>query len=212
MLYFGAMVGGVFGLTLFLQLGEHFSAVHAGLTLAPFAIGTAVAAPFGGMIAARHASRPLIQAGVLVSLLGQAAMAVLIPADHHVSSWALAGPLFVYGLGMGLFIVPVFGTIIAAVSDAETGSASAALNAIQQLGGAIGVAVLGTIFFTVLGHHGFAPALTRILWCQVGALGVTLALSPLLPLQGRPEAEVMAAAAEADVACRPPAAAGARRS
>lgn len=192
MLYFGAMVGGGFGLTLFLQLGEHFSAVHAGLTLAPFALGTAVAAPIGGAVTANHASRPLIQAGLLVSLLGEAGMAVLITTVHPVTSWALAGPLLVSGMGMGLFIVPVFGTIIAAVSDAETGSASGALNAVQQLGGAIGVAVLGTIFFTVLRHHGFAPALTRILWCQVGALALTLALSPLLPLQGRPEDAMLA--------------------
>ena len=59
------------------------------------------------------------------------------------------------------------------------------LNAIQQLGGGIGVAVLGTIFFTVLGHEGFAPALTHTIWWQVGLLGAMLALSPLLPARAR---------------------------
>jgi hypothetical protein len=80
---------------------------------------------------------------------------------------------------MGMFVVPVFDTIIAAVSDAETGSASGALNAIQQLGGGIGVAVLGTIFFSVLRHAGFAAALRHTMWWQVGVMALLLVLSPL---------------------------------
>jgi hypothetical protein len=84
-------------------------------------------------------------------------------------------------MGMGLFVVPAFGTIIAAVSDAETGSASGTLNALQQLGSGIGVAVLGTIFFSVLGHEGFSQALRHALWWQVAGLGALLLVSPLLP-------------------------------
>jgi cytochrome c biogenesis protein CcdA len=87
---------------------------------------------------------------------------------------------------MGLFVVPVFDTIIAAVSDAETGSASGVLNAIQQLGGAIGVAVLGTIFFSVLHRQGFAPALRDTLWWEVVGLAMMLVVSPLLPARPRP--------------------------
>ncbi|HEY3946382.1 MAG TPA: hypothetical protein VGL78_14230 [Solirubrobacteraceae bacterium] len=87
---------------------------------------------------------------------------------------------------MGLFIVPVFDTIIAAVSDAETGSASGVLNAIQQLGGAIGVAVLGTIFFAVLRHQGFTAALRHTIWWDVVGLAVMLLLTPLLPSRARP--------------------------
>ena len=48
MLYFGGMIGSMLALTLFLQLGEGFSAIHAGLTLAPFALGTAITAPVAG--------------------------------------------------------------------------------------------------------------------------------------------------------------------
>ena len=71
---------------------------------------------------------------------------------------------------MGLFVVPAFGTIIGAVTDAEAGSASGTLNALQQLGSGIGVAVLGTIFFSVLGHDGFSEALRHTLWWQVAGL------------------------------------------
>ena len=98
----------------------------------------------------------------------------------HLSTWELAGPLLVVGMG-SLFVVPAFGTIIGAVTDAEAGSASGTLNALQQLGSGIGVAVLGTIFFSVLRHHGFSEALRHALWWQVAGLVALLVLSPLLP-------------------------------
>jgi hypothetical protein len=99
--------------------------------------------------------------------------------------FGLVAPLLVIGMGMGMFVVPVFDTIIAAVTDAETGSASGALNAIQQLGAGIGVAVLGTIFFSVLHHAGFTAALRHTMWWQVGVIGLLLLLSPLLPRRAR---------------------------
>ncbi len=64
-------------------------------------------------------------------------------------------PQLVLGLGIGMLISPLFGFILASVTDDEVGSASGVLNACQQLAGAVGVAVIGTIFFAVLGHAGF---------------------------------------------------------
>ena len=186
MLYFGGMIGSVLAITLFLQLGEGFSAIHAGLTLAPFAVGTALSAPVAAAVMQRLPGRVLIQAGGAISLLGNAALALILATTDHVSTLGLVAPLLVNGVGMGLFIVPVFDTIIAAVSDAETGSASGVLNAIQQLGGAIGVAVLGTIFFAVLRHQGFAAALRHTIWWDVVGLAVMLLLTPLLPSHARP--------------------------
>ena len=129
--------------------------------------------------------RVMIQAGSVLSLLGYVAVALILTRTAHVSTWELLGPLLVVGMGMGLFVVSAFDTIIAAVTDAELGSASGALNAIQQLGGAIGVAVLGTIFFTTLSHHGFAPALQRAMWWAAGTLATVLIASPLLPARAR---------------------------
>jgi MFS family permease len=130
--------------------------------------------------------RIMIQAGSLISLLGYATVALILTSTTRVSTWGLVGPLLVVGMGMGLFVVSAFDTIVAAVTDSELGSASGALNAIQQLGGAIGVAALGTIFFTTLSHHGFAPALERAMWWAVGALIIVLIASPLLPARARP--------------------------
>jgi EmrB/QacA subfamily drug resistance transporter len=185
MLYFGGMIGSMLTLTLFLQIGEGFSAIHAGLTVAPFALGTAITAPAGAGLISKLGGRAMIQAGTVISLLGYAAVALILSSTSHVSTWGLVGPLLVVGMGMGLFVVSAFDTIIAAVTDAELGSASGALNAIQQLGGAIGVAVLGTVFFSTLSHHGFAPALERAMWWSVGALAIVLIASPLLPARTR---------------------------
>jgi EmrB/QacA subfamily drug resistance transporter len=208
MLYFGAMIGSMLALTLFLQIGEGFSAVHAGLTTAPFALGTAVTAPIGAGFMQRFGGRVMIQGGSVISLLGYAAIAVILSQTAHVSTWGLVGPLLVVGMGMGLFVVSAFDTIVAAVTDAELGSASGALNAIQQLGGAIGVAVIGTVFFSTLSHHGFAPALERSMWWTVGAVGIVLLASVLLPARARnPEDQLKLAAAPSggDAATGPPA-------
>jgi EmrB/QacA subfamily drug resistance transporter len=194
MLYFGGMIGSVLAITLFLQLGEGFSAIHSGLTVAPFAFGTALGAPVAAGLMQRIGGRVLIQAGGALSLLSMAGLAAIMGSTSHVSTWGLFGPLLLNGVGMGLFIVPAFDTILAAVTDAETGSASGVLNALQQLGGAIGVAVLGTVFFTVLSHQGFAPALQHALWWAAGGLVLLLLVSPLLPPRAREEA----AAAGAD--------------
>jgi MFS family permease len=194
MLYFGGMVGSMVALTLFMQLGEHFSAIHAGLTVIPFSLGTAVTAPVAAGLMQRVGGRPLIQAGALVSLGGYLLLVLVLESVSSISTWGLVGPLTVVGLGMGLFIVPVFDTVVAAVSDAELGSAAGALNAVQQLGGAIGVAGLGTVFFSALPHVGFLGGLRHSLWWQVAAMVLLLALTPLLPRFSRPEGEAALAA------------------
>lgn len=198
------MIGSVLAITLFLQLGQGFSAVHAGLTLTPFALGTAIAAPAAGAAMQRVGGRALIQAGGLISLLGDAALALILGTTDHVSTWGILGPLLVNGIGMGLFIVPAFDTIVAAVTDGETGSASGTLNAIQQLGGAIGVAVLGAVFFSALRHEGFAPSLARALWWTAGGLALMLLVSPLLPARARPAGGAAAAAPPAASSSAPP--------
>jgi len=113
---------------------------------------------------------------------------LLAASVSHLSTWELAGPLLVVGMGMGLFVVPAFGTIIGAVTDAEAGSASGTLNALQQLGSGIGVAALGTVFFSVLRDQGFSEALRHALWWQVAGLVALLVISPLLPATAQTDA------------------------
>ncbi len=194
-LYFAGMIGGSLAMTLFMQIGQHFSAIHAGLTMIPFPLGVAFTAPLGSQLGQRY-GRLLIQAGVVLSAAGYA-LVIPAAAGPQTSSWDLVGPLFLIGIGMGLFIGPVFGTIVGAVSNHETGSASGVMNAVQQLSGATGIAVLGTVFFAAAAHGDFVDALRHTMWWELGLLALVLASSVLLPKTALSEEQlVMAQAAE----------------
>jgi EmrB/QacA subfamily drug resistance transporter len=198
--FFAGMIGSSLATTLFLQIGQGYSALHAGLTFIPVSLGVAIAAPLsGGLLAPRLGGRILIQAGGVVSVAGYALVMLAINGASHVTTWDLVPGLTAVGLGMGLFIAPLFDTILAAVTDQETGSASGVLNALQQLAGSIGVAVLGTVFFTAAARGDFAAALERTLWWQLGLMAAMLAASTLLPKWARDQRDVLATASEGDV-------------
>jgi hypothetical protein len=94
---------------------------------------------------------------------------------------------WVFGLGLGFVFGPLFNVILAGVDEHEVGSASGTLNAIQQLGSSIGVAVLATIFFSLLDHGHTSPtAMTRTVLISA-ALAAAFALSFLLPKEARME-------------------------
>jgi MFS family permease len=67
------------------------------------------------------------------------------------TSITLIAPLLISGMGMGLIFGPIFGTVLGDLDDAEVGSASGLLNAMQKLAGAFGIAALGTVFFDKAG-------------------------------------------------------------
>lgn len=124
--------------------------------------------------------------------------ATLQYAGIDVTPWQLVPALTVTGLGMGMLMAPFFDTVLAGVEPEETGSAGGTLTAVQQLGLALGAAVLGTIFFGLLGGHvagehsaeaGFSDAMKITLWVEVGLLALTFLLTFLLPRHPRPEDE-----------------------
>ena len=93
------------------------------------------------------------------------------------------------GLGLGFVFGPLFNVILAGVGDDEVGSASGTLNAIQQLGNSIGVALLATIFFSLLdGGHGSPAAMERTVLISAGLLALAFVLSFLLPRDARMDA------------------------
>ncbi|MCW3040498.1 MAG: major facilitator superfamily 1 [Solirubrobacterales bacterium] len=194
--FFAGMIGSLLALTLYLQIGEGFSAIHAGLTLIPSSVGLVVGAGLSGGFLGPRFGRIVLQAGAVVALGGWLLVILALHGDSTLSAGQLVPGLLVQGLGIGLIVAPMFDIILAAVTDPETGSASGVLNAAQQLAGAVGVAVLGTIFFTAAEAGDFATALSHTLWVTVGMLAAVLLLSPLLPRFARPPAaEVRAAPA-----------------
>ncbi|WP_344572236.1 MFS transporter [Winogradskya humida] len=173
-----AFFGGTFGvglaLTLFLQLGRGFSAIHAGLTATPFALGSSVGAIIGAAVLAPRIGRNTLQLGNALQAAGLIlTLIVLARTQMTVTSWDLALPLLVWGFGIGLVIAPLFDFVLAALTENEVGSGSGVLNTLQQLGSATGVAAIGTVFFATPGYlAGFERSL------QLG-LGITVALAAL---------------------------------
>jgi hypothetical protein len=91
-------------------------------------------------------------AGLVMLLIGVVSGAAVYRTVASASyPWPLIGALAVSGIGLGLFTVPFFTAALAHVRPAETGSATGLLNAVQQLGGTLGVALLGTVFFRSAG-------------------------------------------------------------
>ena len=193
--FFVGMIGFSFALTLFLQIGEGFTALHSGLTFVPWSAGLAVGAGLSGGALAPRFGRHVLEAGGVVSLVGMVLVA-LEAASGNVSTWDLLPGLLVAGFGMGLIVAPLFDIIIAAVQERELGSASGVLNAVQQLAGAVGVAMLGTVFFDALGGGHFHRALGRTIWVDIALIAVAIVLMPLMPKRSRPE-EVPAALEQA---------------
>jgi EmrB/QacA subfamily drug resistance transporter len=189
---FSGMAGVLLIPTLYFQIALHYSPIHSGLTLVPWAIGTSIGAGLSGGWLGPKYGRPVIQGGAVVLFGGIAWMVAAIHSNGaSLTSWDLAPAEFLLGVGIGLLIAPLFSIILAAVSNEEVGSASGVLNAIQQLGSAVGVAVIGTVFFSVLKHSGFQHATERSLWVVAGLSVLLLALTPVLPKHGRPEEELI---------------------
>lgn len=150
---FSAAMSGVFFVyTLFMQIGLHFSALHAGLTMLPWSIGTIASMGASQALMPKIGPRRTLQTGMLVMSLGTVISALLVHSyGATTTSVTLIAPLLVSGMGMGLIFGPIFGSVLGDLDDAEVGSASGLLNAMQQLAGAFGIAALGTVFFDKAG-------------------------------------------------------------
>jgi EmrB/QacA subfamily drug resistance transporter len=197
LVFFAGMAGTLLVLTLFLQLGEGFSAIHAGLTLAPFALGSAVGAAIGmGLLVPRIGRNALLIGCVLMGAGTGWLCATVSSHGLGTTTGLLIAPQLVFGVGLGLMISPLFDFVLASVTDDEVGSASGVLNAVQQLAGALGVAVIGTIFFSAVSHSGYVTAITRSLLVELGLIPVLMLLVLALPQHPRESEAVIETAAE----------------
>lgn len=160
---------GIYGIFLFLiyymQVSLGYSAITSGVALLPMIVFTAVGATVGNsVLMPRFGPKPLVAAGLLINA---AAMAWLtrIGVDSGYAS-ALLGPLSVAGIGAGLIYGGAADTGTSGVEPRDTGVASACINTGQQLGGAIGTALLNTIAVSAatsyLASHGPGPQVVQL--------------------------------------------------
>jgi EmrB/QacA subfamily drug resistance transporter len=185
---FGAFGGLLLCVSLFTQLGEGYSPIHAGLTLVPMVIGMVVGMA-GSFALVKRLGRYLINLGAVLVAAGAVLLAVTITGADSVSTWDLAPGLALIGIGAGGSLGQLFDFILAGVAMDEVGSASGVLEAVQQLASAIGVAALGTIFFSAFGGNLPTHALAITAWACLAPLALAFLLAFRLPMQAREEGD-----------------------
>ncbi|MEV6430791.1 MFS transporter [Nocardia sp. NPDC051463] len=146
MVFFGGITGFSLAIGLFLQLGLGFSPLKASLTMTPWALGAFLGSGASAALAPKL-GRKVLHIGLLGMTIGLVALFFQLGGTEAPAPLAFAPALLVYGLGMGLIFVPLFGIIVGDLEDHEVGSASGLLESFQQGAAALGVAGLGSIFF-----------------------------------------------------------------
>ncbi|MBV2357826.1 DHA2 family efflux MFS transporter permease subunit [Streptomyces sp. J2-1] len=180
--FYASLSAFVLVVNLLLQQGLHWTPLRTGLTLIPWALGTAVAVLLAGAFLAEKLGRATLRLGLSLTVLGL--LALWWSVAHWgtgVTVWTLAPALLVTGFGSGLVFVPLVDFIIGDATPEEVGTGAGLLNAVQQFAGAIGVAALGTLFFTHTAHGSYAGAAETVFAVTAGLNLVTLLLVGLLP-------------------------------
>lgn len=157
--FFGAM-GAYFLLsTLFMQQGLGFTPLHAGLSNVPFSVGIALGA---GLLVNLLMQR----LGRLVLIIGAALLAIgfgvwvltLNLTGTGITSWDMVPATLIAGTGMGLLIASLFNFVLAGIQEAYAGSASGVLSTMQEVGSSLGIAILGVLFFNLIGSNALTAA------------------------------------------------------
>ncbi len=151
LVYFAAFVSIFFTISILWQAGLGHTALEAGIVSIPFALGSIVGASQSGKLAASIGRTVLvIGAGMVAVGLSALWLVLMLTTAGDLTSWDLLLPLLASGIGSGLFIAPNAQFIIATVDRQEAGAASGVIATMQRLGSAIGIAVIGSVFFGTL--------------------------------------------------------------
>ncbi|MGO9903623.1 MAG: DHA2 family efflux MFS transporter permease subunit [Solirubrobacteraceae bacterium] len=180
-MYFG-MFGSIFFLSQFLQNVLHNTPLQAGVKLLVWTGATMVVSPLAGFFSERYGSRPFLVAGLALQALALGWLATIASVNQSYASMVL--PFILAGVGMGLVFAPSASAVLASVRTDQTGQASGATNAIRELGGTLGIAVLATVF-TSSGSYGspqaFVDGLLPAIWVGVAVLAAAALIAALLP-------------------------------
>jgi MFS family permease len=167
-------------LALYLQQGRGLSAMKAGLVFTILALAYLVAS-FGAPALATKHGRRVLAAGALTLAAGHVALVATVAAIGVHGSIALLAPgLILVGAGMGLGITPLATIILSGMRPEQAGSATGVLTTMQNVGNALGVAVIGVVFFGAL-HRGFAGAFQASLIVLAVVLVSVAVITRLLP-------------------------------
>ena len=151
LVYFAAFTSIFFSISILWQSGLGHTALESGFVSIPFAVGSILGASQSSRLAPILGRRVLvIGVGMLTVGLTAVWLVLLLVPAADLTSWALLGPLLTAGIGSGLFIAPNAQFIVATVDPQEAGAASGVVGTMQRLGSAVGIAVIGSVFFGAL--------------------------------------------------------------
>ena len=180
------MFGSIFLLTQFFQTAQGHSPLQAALRVLPWTLMPMVVAPIAGALSDRIGGRLLLASGLGLQALGLAWNAAVTEAGVGYAS--LVGPFVISGIGMGLFFAPLANVVLGAVARDEEGKASGANNAVREVGGVLGVAVLASIFSQAGGYgtaETFVDGLVPAMYVGAGVVGLGALAALILPPRRR---------------------------
>jgi EmrB/QacA subfamily drug resistance transporter len=187
-MFFG-MFGSIFLLSQFFQTVQGYSPLQAGLRILPWTAMPIFIAPIAGAMSDRIGGHRIMGVGLALQATGLGWIAAVLTATTAYGELVI--PFMLSGVGMALFFAPVANVVLSAVRPEEEGKASGANNAIRELGGVFGVAVLASIFSHYGGYgtgttfvHGLNPAV----WVGAAVVGAGALAALAIPRRKPPQA------------------------
>ena len=174
------LFGFIFFISLYLQLVRGDSPLHTGALFLINTVAISIASPLGGKVADRAGSRLPIAVGM--TLFGSSLVALAVLIGEHSVMWKLLPLFFVGGFGFGLVLPPATTAIVSSVPDDKSGVASGVMQALRQLGGALGIAIAGALMNSKT--VGLSPRDPRYAPAFVSGLHQVLLFSGLVVLAG----------------------------
>jgi EmrB/QacA subfamily drug resistance transporter len=193
-MFFGAF-GSIFLLAQFFQTAQGYSPLEAGLRTLPWTAMPIFVAPVAGILSDRIGSRPLMATGLALQSIAIAWLAVI--SEPTLAYSAVIVPFVLAGTGMALVFAPAANAVLGSVAPAEAGKASGATNAIRELGGVLGVAVLASVFSangSYASPAAFSDGVTAALPVGAAVLAVGAVIALLVPAKRRERRERIGAA------------------
>jgi EmrB/QacA subfamily drug resistance transporter len=180
-MYFGVF-GSIFLLAQFFQVTQGYSPLEAGLRTLPWTGMPMLIAPIAGLLSDRIGSRPLMAIGLALQAGAIGWLASISAPDTPYSEVVI--PFIMAGTGMAMVFAPAANAVLGSVRQQEAGQASGATNAIRELGGVLGIAVLATVF----SHNGsyaspeaYTSGMTSAIWVGAAVLAVGAVIALLVP-------------------------------
>jgi len=142
------MFGSIFLLAQYFQTIQHATPLNSGLRILPWTAMPMIIAPIAGALSDRIPASRIIGTGLALQAIGLGWMAAV--GTPTLGYWSFVAPFMISGAGMGMFFAPIANVVLGSVRPEQEGQASGANNAIRELGGVLGVAVLASVF----AHYG----------------------------------------------------------